>query len=106
MEELFLGAQKKQGRTVTILKRVYLALPSYIQAEFKQLPVDRQMYLLAIPLKKQARFKREGVDLFLEKHVDHVASNVGVFKSWERNHERRIQQHVANGGFVEYEDKE
>lgn len=103
MEEFFLTAQKQQGRKTSVLKQVYLFLPSHIQAEFKQLPVDRQMYLLAIPLKKQARFKREGVDLFLAKHTDHVPSYDAFNKRSERRYEQRIQQHVANGGFVEYE---
>lgn len=72
------------------------------------LKVERQMYLLAVGTKAQARFKREGVMIFAQKQAkkEKPWSYVGYVKRFEKKHEQRIHQAVVNGQEILYEEKD
>ena len=67
VESVFLCAHKQKGigRNTFALQSMYANTPEEYKAQFRALAVERQIFLLAIPVKKQARFKREGVDTFV-----------------------------------------
>jgi hypothetical protein len=108
VDQVFLNyhQRKNVGRNANRLKKVYMSFTDAQKIEFKTLLVERQMYLLSVPLKKQAFFKRTGVD-------EYIAQSSFVFKpqgakavNFSKQEEQRIHRHVADGGFVSHERNE
>src|SRR5690606_19832461 len=97
---------KNVGRNSTKLCNMYKFLSTEMKEDFKSLTVERQMFLLSIPLKKQAKFKRDGVDLYVASARPVVKTNAGRIKQHEKRAEQKKQQVVANGGELFYEDRE
>jgi very-short-patch-repair endonuclease len=103
---LSLHDMKHMGRNSIKLCNAYKFLSLQMKEDFKSLTVERQMFLLSIPLKKQAKFKRDGVDLYVASARPAVKTNAGWLKQHEKRDEQRKQQVVANGGELFYEDRE
>lgn len=107
MEAYFksLHGQKGIGRNAEQLKRMYNVMLPKDKAEFKNLTVEKQIDLLAVPVKKQARFKREGVDVYAGKVKDKSRVSRGMVGMLQRKRreEQRKHQHVANGGWLVHE---
>ena len=98
--------QKKYiGRMHKRLCEAYLGLIKEMRLEFQALPSDKQIFLLAVPLKKQARFKREGVDVFVSNNVKNIKTKSSIPRYLKAN-EQAVHQHVANGGTVEHKKDE
>lgn len=110
MEAYFkiLHTQKGIGRNAEQLKKMYNVMQPQDKTEFKSLAVEKQIYLLAVPVKQQARFKREGVDVYASKVKEKswgTGYKVGMIQ-WQKSQEQKHHQHVANGGSLEHEPRE
>jgi hypothetical protein len=92
----------------TALDCVRLLFPEGMKAQVMKLTIERQMYLLAVGTKAQARFKREGVLTFAQKQAQKEKpwGGDGYMKSLQKKHEQRIHQGVVNGQAIIYEERD
>lgn len=99
-EKLFLNMQqcKGVGRNTNNLQQIYASFTNEYKMAFKELSVDRQIYLLAIPIKKQAKYKREGVDIFVASQPTmRHKSFMGRSKQNTKRAEQSKHQYIAEG---------
>lgn len=87
--------------------RLYEMLSNDQRNEFKALPIERQVWLLQVPLKRQAQYKKNGVEHYLsslsQPRKPNGVSNKKVTRYMKRCDEREVTKAIKEGKPVNYE---
>lgn len=103
-EQVFEQNSKNSGAASRA--RLYGMLTNDQRIGFKALPVERQMWLLQVPVKKQAQYKKNGVEHYLEmretERDPEAKSKKKMTKQYKRE-EKQVTKAIKQGRPVYYE---
>lgn len=100
IEQIF---EKNKGRDAKFYANLYTTMTNEQRNAFKELSIDRQLYLLQVPQKKRANYKKNGVESYLESREqkgtrNHVTKYITIV---EKNY---VTSRLKNGKPVEYDE--
>lgn len=96
---------RKETSSAKKLALHYTTLDDAAKALFRELPVERQLYLMNTPVKKVKHFKEVGVDEYVRIYLQLKKSyRAGVVARYYTQMEKDNHKIVAEGGSLRYED--